>query len=223
MKKFKYLVSIIALSTILVGAGYAGWTEKVNLQTTVETGKFCVQIENIREQVNKKTNRFSDVTMNNMVTTEHSTDNEPQQVTLDMTNIYPGAEQSYQVTFRNKGTVDAVISGANVVVTEGYEHLVDKLEMRIDEGEFFACDTASESITEQLEQRIDRGVISKGETLILDITIRMKNLSINEYESFDHHQQQKAKINVEFTWEQKNLKEDRISQPEGDEEERIEV
>lgn len=209
MKKFKALIGVIALSSLLIGAGYAGWTETVTLANTVETGKFCVKIADV-EVVSK--GQIGSGGLDDLIKTKYENTDDGHKVTFDIENLHPGAEVKYEVSFENLGSIDAIIDGVDVSL--GMEsrktetsNLVDKLEIYInDQTEAFSLEEL-----EQLEVGIKNqlGTIGyrneKQESIMLTIRMKEGRDKTEAYTGFDHHNEQSLPIIIDFTWGQANL------------------
>ncbi|MGH4122965.1 MAG: hypothetical protein ACREV6_08555 [Clostridium sp.] len=115
MKKRRILVAAVIVTTMLVGAGFAAWTDKLTVNSTVSTGELNV--------------KFTECTMykdNEIGIGDYAkTDFNPSYIegntntkSLDLTlnNLYPGVSAILCSRFENNGTIPAVIK--SVVITE---------------------------------------------------------------------------------------------------------
>lgn len=106
MKKTQYLAGIVAVSMMLMGAGYAAWTQSVTVTHQTELGELRVDFGATADQ-------SADYVSAPTVT---KTDNV---VAVKLGNFYPGAQQGYNVTFKNTGTIGAKFSLAINRTLEG--------------------------------------------------------------------------------------------------------
>ncbi|NMA66056.1 MAG: hypothetical protein GX957_07420 [Clostridiaceae bacterium] len=118
MKKTKFLVLALALAVMLVGAGYAYWTETLSVKGTVATGKLEVM--------------FKDIS----VATKHDPELEEEPDcyvdgdTIEFTvgNMHPGAYFDVYATIENTGTIKAKLLGIEDI-TSGSKWLNRELKV----------------------------------------------------------------------------------------------
>ena len=125
MKK-KFLALTMASAVMLMGAGYAYWTDTLNINNTVTTGELNVKFVN---EANANTTRGGDdqaapnhywgaYVNHEGLTAGHNgpvTLIDEKTVTTRVTNMYPGAYAQYYGTIENDGTIPAVFDDATVV------------------------------------------------------------------------------------------------------------
>lgn len=117
MKKTKVLAAVLIASTMLVGAGYAAWTDTLKIGNTVKTGELSVEFKqndgypNARSYYyvngvcseDKNTYIKADIKQKNAKTT-----------TVSIGNMYPGSLALYEAKIKNEGTIPAVFDYAVV-------------------------------------------------------------------------------------------------------------
>ncbi|WP_040213403.1 hypothetical protein [Clostridium polynesiense] len=97
MKKVKALTAAVVAGLITVGAGYAWWTDKLNINSTVNTGNLNVKF------VEAKITDYDKGYVSNKVTLVDK------QLDFTIDNIYPGAFETLNAKFENNGTIPAVV------------------------------------------------------------------------------------------------------------------
>lgn len=149
MKK-KVIGLTLALSTMLTGAGYAFWTDTLNITNTVSTGEFNVKYVSAstggRTDANAKASSgtidgtewgkyvFSDSYINAHSTmTQEEKDKmkttvseDGKSVTAFLGNLYPGSSASLNTMTKNVGTIPAMFDYADVKIS-GDKNLEDSL------------------------------------------------------------------------------------------------
>ena len=119
MKKYKIIASALLAGSIFVGAGYAAWTDQLNINNTVSTGNMNVEFIDANAI-------FPLEPYGNYVQTSiNQTD--PKTVVVTIDNLYPGTGALYASVFENKGTIPAVVDYVEVNFTQDNQLLKDKL------------------------------------------------------------------------------------------------
>lgn len=120
MKKGRLLALTLVVAVMLVGAGYAYWSEVLTINTTVDTGELDVQfIEPANVEKESKYQPNADCTP--------SKDGKSMKVTFK--EVYPGLENDFEFTLTNVGTLGAYVddfkiaghnfSNANLILCNG--------------------------------------------------------------------------------------------------------
>lgn len=135
MKKSKIIASALLASTILVGSGYAWWTDALTIRNTVQTGEMKVEFVNAKDCAKdvypgaknlEDYGKYIDATINQ----------DSKVVNFKVENLYPGTGVLYRAAAENKGTIPVVIDNVEIiwgencskelkeklVVVGGYEH-----------------------------------------------------------------------------------------------------
>jgi hypothetical protein len=109
MKKNRFLIGVLVLALMLMGAGYAAWSQTFTVQATVNTGELALTVTaELDEDKSNFNGRYMDVIFdeNNVdATTGDSEDGGDNTFTVDIENIYPGAKIVYKVIVTNDGTM----------------------------------------------------------------------------------------------------------------------
>ncbi len=114
MKKHKILVVALAMAVMLLGTGYAYWTQTLTINNTVNTGKLDVSfvcptdVDSWDDGI--PTGNHSDLVTVDAVRTG-------QNIQFTVGNFYPGAGASLDFAIKNTGTVPAKISTVTGNVT----------------------------------------------------------------------------------------------------------
>ncbi len=107
MKKPKFLALTLAVAVMLMGAGYAIWTDSVKINNTVNTGNLEVKLENgtLTLPDNGEYVKGTAVVDLDVDSTSHIA-----KVTLE--NLYPGAKVRVSIPFKNVGSIPVKFDGA---------------------------------------------------------------------------------------------------------------
>lgn len=120
MKKAAFLVILFILCISLLGVGYAAWNDVLTITGTVNTGTFDVKFTQANSNDAGSTNDpgLPDSIAKNVGSTETVVTNK--QVTVTISNGYPGysSQVSYEIT--NDGTIPAKVT-ATVALNSGSE------------------------------------------------------------------------------------------------------
>lgn len=130
MKK-KLLALTMASAVMLMGAGYAAWTDNLQVNSTVKTGELNVEFQGPHEygqdeywasprmfylhkdaQVGEW--NWASATANDLFTAD--VDYAPKTMTFTFENMYPGTRAAGKYTIENTGTIPAVINNVTVDV-----------------------------------------------------------------------------------------------------------
>lgn len=95
MRKVKFMAMVMVAALMLMGVGYAAWTDTLILNTTVETGKLEVDF--------KAAPAFSAVS--DYVETHTATAAGDDTYTVSLGKLYPGATATLTFTAVNNGTM----------------------------------------------------------------------------------------------------------------------
>jgi len=111
MKKSRYLALVLVVAIMLMGAGYAAWTDQVVITNNVETGFLEVQFID----PNFSSTELSGSAYVNLqpVVRDKKT------VQFTLSNLYPGAVFSTLTEIQNKGSIPVKFDNAVVTFGEG--------------------------------------------------------------------------------------------------------
>jgi len=120
MKK-KFLALTMASAVMLMGAGYAYWTDQLTINNTVTTGNFDVNF--VDDQFYPKIfGQTGEAYLGKSVV-----QNDENQTTVSVSNMYPGSYARYELKIRNDGSIPAVFNNAVVEVTSSETGFADAL------------------------------------------------------------------------------------------------
>ncbi|MFA9399088.1 MAG: SipW-dependent-type signal peptide-containing protein [Clostridiaceae bacterium] len=112
MKKTKILLASLVASIMLVGAGFASWTDALNINNTVSTGNMKVNFdENYCKVIND--NPLISVEMNFEGDVEQG-ENLAREISIETMNMYPGSEYKVRTRVVNTGTIPVKFDNAKV-------------------------------------------------------------------------------------------------------------
>ncbi|WP_031513290.1 hypothetical protein [Desulfofalx alkaliphila] len=146
MKKFKFLALAIALAVMLMGAGYAAWTDSFKTTTTLETGNLKIELSNAQESYEVTTMKNDEyaalvaednvyrtadrnVKVENGVLHDVAIDHETNTVSFGFGNLYPGTTVWTTLEATNTGTVPAVLENVEFNITDSTANDIDLAEV----------------------------------------------------------------------------------------------
>ncbi len=98
MNNKRVLALILMVAVMLMGAGYAMWTEELNVNTTVTSGEFDISFQEAEVTTPCKYTESSAT-----ISPDGNT------LTLEASQLYPTASIGYSVKLKNDGTVGALV------------------------------------------------------------------------------------------------------------------
>jgi hypothetical protein len=124
MKKSKFIIGILVLALMLMGAGYASWTQTFSVFGSADTGKLEVTAE-ISEMLPLQYNdEYMGVTFEGIV--DPSDENHTGVLTATIDRMYPGAVVKYKVKVTNVGTLPVKLDPQSLPAeTFGMEGILD--------------------------------------------------------------------------------------------------
>lgn len=135
MKRSRFLALALVVAVMLMGAGYAAWSDQVFLTTTVNTGNFKMEIDKGTSSTVRTGSRQAD----NLVHRWHHFDwtsgtraNDVSFVgddtmVVQLSDLYPGGVVQVDMKVNNMGTIPAKLGSINVEYLEGDYNLFTKL------------------------------------------------------------------------------------------------
>lgn len=107
MRKTRFLILSLAVAIMLMGAGYAYWTETLTISNTVTTGEldFTFQAADI-----VTVDTYMDVDDESYCRVKDGDDNT---IEIALYDMYPGAEATFEFELLNSGTMEAKVKNFN--------------------------------------------------------------------------------------------------------------
>lgn len=177
MKKPKILIASLAASVMIMGSGYAYWTQDLEIDNTVSTGYLDVKF--VQASVGDYDNRG----VSDLVTVDKSIAEDGQSMTFTVGNLYPGAGAALNFVVENTGTVNAKVSGVtgtvieNAALANALDYTVDTVKVwRLGHWEILryiepvSADSVEELAAKLSNSGIDDVVLQPGERLMLTRT-----------------------------------------------------
>lgn len=125
MKKSKYLALVLAAAIMLMGAGYAAWTDSVVISNNVETGFMEVQFID----PNYSPTELSASTYVNLQPVVR----DAKTVQFTLSNLYPGAIFTTLTEIQNQGSIPVKFDNATVTFGAGSsQDLKDNIAVTFD-------------------------------------------------------------------------------------------
>lgn len=135
MKNTKLIALTLVVAMMLVGAGYAAWTDKIQTKTIVNTGELEVEIVGEPEIELVRIFKSDDVKdMNLWDSFDGEVDIKEGTATYNIFNMYPGTEARTALAYANTGTLTAFINDVDVSysMTEANKKLRDAIRVDYD-------------------------------------------------------------------------------------------
>lgn len=119
MKKTRFLVLALAVAIMLMGAGYAYWTETLTIENIVTTGKLDFTFQNASLG---DTDTYMD-RQDSYCRVKQGDDNT---IEIRLADMYPGAEADLSFELKNSGTMEAKVKNFNFQpdIADEYEHFL---------------------------------------------------------------------------------------------------
>ncbi len=155
MRKTMLLSLTLVLTLMILGVGYAYWTDNLKVEATVNTGVFDLQF--VGDVIPADNNKVEFAAANEfsagkfvaytqggdslgVVVGDEAVDQEKDKITLTLQNLYPGAAGDLYFMLANYGTVPAELESLAVTVVDGLpagdfsDHFYTGLEYKTSAG-----------------------------------------------------------------------------------------
>lgn len=223
MKKTKLIALVMVVAIMLMGAGYALWSDNVLLETKVNTGNFDMEII-------KATTRTGDNQTQNEEHDWHSYDwthsvsksHTANEAIVEFGDMYPGGMVQVDMTTKNNGTIPARLKSVDVEYISGNEELFNLLRAEtswkadidgdgtqdgwahVEWGEWYKLPRALKALVDNTDAYGDHGLVIEpnGWFALGDgtedgcIKIKLDPNAGNEF------QDQAVRFKITFNWEQ---------------------
>jgi len=115
MKRTKFLILALVVAIMMLGAGYAAWTDTLTITSTVETGTLDFELGDTA-QINVYRNGNGDPEDPAVVPREASYNRiDENTATVTITNLYPGARAVVTIPYTNLSTIPVKVDNLNVI------------------------------------------------------------------------------------------------------------
>ncbi|HZJ76874.1 MAG TPA: hypothetical protein VFC70_04110 [Oscillospiraceae bacterium] len=155
MKKTRFLALILAVVLMLMGAGYAFWTENLKIDATVKTGKLDFKFSDAKI-LSKSKHIEANISVKNM------DDEKGNMLKLRFEDVYPGAEAEISFNMENKGTIPLKVEGFKFSGDN-----IEDLKIYVDSG----WESIAEYVTILNEWSLEIGV---GESIENELKFKIK-------------------------------------------------
>lgn len=125
MKKTRFIALVLAVSLMIMGSGYAYWTETLVVTNKIDTGKLDVNFFDYQSWF-YKTPDVLDKDSQYMKAGIDITDNDNALITVS--KIYPGGYAEFKFTVKNEGTLPAKFTDEDLEYVTGNEALYNALK-----------------------------------------------------------------------------------------------
>lgn len=182
MKKTRLLIATLVCAVMLMGVGYAWWTDSVAIGGTAATGNMDVVLQG------------PEVEFGEYVGAEATLSEDEKTITCTFTNLYPGAVGTFSTNFVNNSSIPVKFAGAEVTFSQDAEALNDYLLASWDGTNYISIDqflagiSSFEGATMAVEQVVNKTVY----------------LKLAENAPNDDTENKTIGVNVKFNWQQFN-------------------
>lgn len=129
MKKTRFIAMVLAVAVMLIGAGYAWWSETVTLNTDVTTGVLDMDIVSFEHEESQ------DVTVRSANGSIGLDEDDTDSLDVFIENLYPGAYGKAIIGIQNNSTMEVKIPARSLVAStvsgDFFEDYSDGFEIRI--------------------------------------------------------------------------------------------
>ena len=173
MKNKKFMAMILVLSMMLMGAGYAAWTQSFDVEATVDTGELKVVYH-------EGGSIFGQMWVEEFPYQTSTYEFDENTFEMDLNDVYPGLDICVVQQMVNVGTIPAVFDGATVVFSDDTDQAL-KDDMVITYNDFRVVDengsikeflngpqqVAISQLESELNTRLANVRLEPGDTLVL--------------------------------------------------------
>lgn len=107
MKKTRFLALALVVAIALAGAGYAAWTDTLQINTTVKTGRLDVYFDNSVNGINS----MSEHVEGKVTYQRDGSDNNDRDIAnITLSNLYPGATADFTLKILNNSTIPVIMN-----------------------------------------------------------------------------------------------------------------
>jgi len=175
MKSRKMVIAAITIAIMLLGTGYAYWTETLTINNTVSTGYLDVKFIDADAWDYDDSETFSH--RSNLVIAHKTIAADGQSISLTVENLYPGSGASLDFLIENKGTIPAKIGTVtgtvikNQALADALDYYVDTVKFYNGSWQFYEIDPIEADTVEELafalQQTLDDIILNPGDKLYL--------------------------------------------------------
>lgn len=198
MKKTRYLALVLVVAIMMMGAGYAYWTDTLVVNSTVNTGYLDVDFTKIETPKTFPVIGYTDpqdVTIKSNIKAlgdegENGLDRDL--IEFELIDFYPAAKVRRYITLENVGTLEVKIKKSDVKFIDGIVDPALKPYMKVSANRFAILYPYSEGEVATLETSIEPAFVDfglfdyiklkKGETCILEVEFELDKAAPNNTE-----------------------------------------
>lgn len=109
MKKTRFIALVLVAAVMLIGAGYAAWTDQLTITNTVNTGYLDVFFVIGEGTEILEVSDYVEAYVTYDYDTGEGVDNGPDIANVIINNMYPGAEVFVELTIENDSTIPVIV------------------------------------------------------------------------------------------------------------------
>lgn len=175
MKNRKMIITAITIAIMLLGTGYAYWTETLTINNTVSTGYLDVKFIDADAWDFDDSETFSH--RSNLVIAHKTIAADGQSIALTVDNLYPGSGASLDFLVENTGTIPAKIGTVtgtvikNQALADALDYYVDTVKVYNGNWKSYEIDPIEADTVQDLaltlQQTLDDIILDPGDKLYL--------------------------------------------------------
>lgn len=224
MKRVRFLAVIMVAALMMMGVGYAAWTDTLTLTTTVKTGEFDMQFMKGADcRIDWDSTNDDEAGNEVAVDSGFSYGSDNDSATITLSNLYPDAKGDIYLKVGNYGTIPAKIEDITVnvsatgsVTDDFQDHFVVKGAYSEDGSAYtqaissygslnsFVSDMKTALATVQLAQAASGSPSADGD-LYLKIPFKLADTVNGVTIGEDEYEKASITITINFNWKQFNV------------------
>lgn len=127
MKKTKLLTLSLVIAIILMGAGYAAWQERLQIDNVVATGKLAIEFQS--DVIHPIFGSFDNLLLEDDYFGFTEVDQDTNTVSVTVDGLYPGTTFLYDLRAKNVGTIPAIVEDVTVDLSKTNDLLDENLRV----------------------------------------------------------------------------------------------
>lgn len=182
MKKIRLLIATLVCVIMLMGVGYAWWTDSVTISGITETGIMDVYFKDASCE-------FSEY-----VDAAAACSEDGKEISVSLANLYPGATGTLSATIVNGGSIPVQVASVKLITEGGDEDLINHLLISEDNVNFVSLPEFIEEYDESVQ----------GETIAVGMNKKPDTVYLKLSEDLDELEDASVNFTVKFDFEQFN-------------------
>ncbi len=192
MKKARFIALVLVAALLLIGAGYAYWSDTLSIKNQVSTGEFKIEFT----QGNKIFGASGEKWINK---TAAIRENNPNIIDVEISNFYPGRDVRCEFEATNMGDIPVVFKDATVTF-RGSERLKNVMKAQVGINGSVTGTFNLDLLEQKIEERFRGCTLNPGEKVGLIATFYLPKEVVNA----DKVELKTLNIELKYNWTQHN-------------------